>query len=234
MALNYGYYKGKIVSILPLQHKRRKNEIQYHLHARLSGDGLDSVETWDTAINVGTNQRTDLLKFKLVNDFAHAILPSLRNAQLGFTDLTATDKLPALDFLRSDILSGTGEWQNSDVMDGSESLEPVAYLKLLLQKAQSQNATVYVFGRSYTGGDLGIHDVHMNQGSSTDDFINDGVDDHNDHNDVWQDGAVLVDFGLSAWSAYFTAFTQQSVPTDKLGNPSPGGHGITQQDEGSI
>jgi uncharacterized protein YukJ len=65
----------------------------------------------------------------------------------------------------------------------------------------------------------------MNQGS-TGSFVNNGVDDHNDHNDVWQDGAVLVDLGDPEWVGYFTAITQQLVPTDDLGNPKTGGHSI--------
>jgi hypothetical protein len=36
--------------------------------------------------------------------------------------------LPALDFLRSDILANTGKWRDSDVMDGSELPEPAATL----------------------------------------------------------------------------------------------------------
>lgn len=73
----------------------------------------------------------------------------------------------------------------------------------------------------------------MNQGSSGG-FINNGHDDHNDHNDVWQDGAVLVDLGEPEWAGYFTAFTQQKVPTDGRGNPASGSHGITDSDDGSM
>jgi uncharacterized protein YukJ len=116
-------------------------------------------------------------------------------------------------------------------MDGSGHGEPAASLARLLQQAHAASAYVYIFGRTYRGGDLGIHDVHMNQGSSGA-FVNDGRDDRNDHNDVWQDGAVLVDLGDDRWAGYFTAFTQQSVPTDKLGNPDSGGHPIGDTDPG--
>src|SRR5262249_32298174 len=79
----------------------------------------------------------------------------------------------------------------------------------------------------------GIHDVHMNQGSSGS-FLNNGRDDHNDHNEIWQDGAVIVDFGQPECSAYFTAFTQQMVPTDDLGNPEKQSHEIQDSDPGSL
>jgi uncharacterized protein YukJ len=77
----------------------------------------------------------------------------------------------------------------------------------------------------------------MNHGS-TGKYLNHGVDSAHghllDHNDVWQDGGVLVDLGASGWSAYFTAFTKQLVPTDDRGNPAPNGHQISEADEGSL
>src|ERR1700759_2911110 len=106
-------------------------------------------------------------------------------------------------------------------MDGLDDAEPPLTLKRLLSKAHQQSFDVYVFGRFYSDGD-GIHDVHLNQGS-TKSFIHRPGDDSNDHNDIWQDGAVLVDPGEPEWSTYFSAFNQQLVPTDDLGNPLPGG-----------
>jgi len=135
--------------------------------------------------------------------------------------LTGQAALPALDFLRSDLLANTGKWRDSDVMDGSDTAEPAGSLKRLLSKAHQQNLDVYIFGRFYSEGD-GLHDVHLNQGS-TQSFIHRPGNDSNDHNDVWQDGAVLVDVASPEWAAYFSAFNQQLVPTDDLGNPLPGG-----------
>jgi len=191
-----------------------------------------SQEQWDTAINVGTTDSDDLLQYKLVYDFSHQITATLRPAAEGFTALTGTAAIPALDFLRSDVLAGTGMWRPSDVMDGSEVVEPVASLLRLFANAQNSTADVYIFGRSYTDGSLGVHDVHMNQGSSGG-FINHG-NDANDHNDIWQDGALLVDLGDAGWAAYFPAFQQQNVPTDDLGNPIAGAHPMTAADDGSL
>jgi uncharacterized protein YukJ len=106
------------------------------------------------------------------------------------------------------------------VMDGSEGAEPAASLKRLLSGAHQENRDVYIFGRFFSQGN-GLHDVHLNQGSSKG-FIHRPDDDSNDHNDIWQDGAVMVDIGEPEWAAYFSAFNQQLVPTDELGNPQPG------------
>jgi uncharacterized protein YukJ len=224
--------KCKIVTSPRLVPSRKGQEVQYHLRSTLRVTDPDgSTEDWDSAINVGTNDSDDLLLYKLVYDFQHSVIESLKSASSGFDDLTGSSSLPALDFLRSDVLKGTGDWRDSGVMDGSLNVEPVASLLRLLQKARGQQFDVYVFGRKYTDG-LGVHDVHMNQGS-TGSFINNGTDD-NDHNDIWQDGAVLVDVGQPEFAAYFTAFTQQLVPTDNLGNPVAGGHQIGTTDEGSL
>ena len=102
----------------------------------------------------------------------------------GSQDLTGQRKLPALDFLRSNLLDNTGKWRDSDVMDGSDDTEPAATLKRLLSRAHRESRDVYIFGRFYAQGD-GLHDVHLNQGSSKG-FIHRPGDDSNDHNDIWQ------------------------------------------------
>ena len=215
MTLPYGFVKTKVTSEPKLKSSRHGHEVQYHLHCNLDVGG----ETWDVAVNVGTSDADDLLKYKLVFDFRHAIIQTLTAANAGSSDLTGQSALPALDFLRSDLLANTGKWRDSDVMDGSDSTEPAASLKRLLLRAQQESRDVYIFGRFYSQGD-GLHDVHLNQGS-TKGFIHRPGNDGNDHNDVWQDGAVMVDIGEPEWAAYFSAFNQQMVPTDDLGNPLP-------------
>jgi len=232
MALTYGFLRCRVASTPQLKGSRHGQETQYHLHATLAYDSGGGETQWDCAINVGTDDADDLLQYRLIYDFHHPVMAQLLAAPPGFSDLTGTADLPALDFLRTDVLSETGSWRPSDVMDGSESPEPLASLKRLLVAAQQSAAAVFVFGRKYTDGD-GIHDVHMNQGSQGSGFFNFG-DDRNDHNDVWQDGAVIVQVDGQRVAGYFTAFTQQIVPTDGLGNPQPNAHEITDADVGSM
>jgi uncharacterized protein YukJ len=164
MHLTYGVLKCKVVSDPQLKATHRKHETQYHLHTTLEirlDDG--STAQWDSAINVGTNDSDDLLNYKLIFDFHHAVMGELQTAKSGFSDLTGVNALPAIDFLRSDVLAETGPWRQSDSMDGSMEVEPVASLLRLLLAARANQSDVWVFGRKYTDGD-GIHDVHMNQG----------------------------------------------------------------------
>ena len=220
MTLPYGYVRATLASEPRMKASRRPREIQYHLHAALNVAGGQ----WDVAINVGTTDGDDLLRYKLVYDYEHPMLKVLAGRPDGPDDLTGTKALPALDFLRGDLLPGTGKWRDSDVMDGSEFPEPAASLKRLLSRAYADGLTVFVFGRFYKEGD-GIHDIHMNQGSSGGFVHRTNIDD-NDHNDVWQDGAVLVQVDQEQWAAYFSAFTKQLVPTDYLGNPDENGRPI--------
>jgi hypothetical protein len=60
MAPTCGFVKCKMVSTPKVQSSRHKNEIQYHLHVTVAVSGAGgSIEQWDTAINVGTNDFDD-------------------------------------------------------------------------------------------------------------------------------------------------------------------------------
>jgi uncharacterized protein YukJ len=201
--------------------------VQYHLHADLTVAGAHGV--WDTAVNVGTTDADDLLNYRLVADFHHPIITTLKAAAAGFHDLTSKHVLPALDFLRSDVLKETGHWRKSDVMLDVETARPYSDLKKLFERALTAKSDVYIFGRRYTTGGDGIHDIHMNQGSRKPHLHAD-----KDGNDVWQDGAVLFDFGTPQWIAYFTTFTQQNVPTNQVGDPNANSHPIGDNDPGSM
>ena len=231
--IRYGFVKCKVLgSHMKPSFNKKTKETQYHLHATLQLGKSGNSENWDSAINVGTDDSDDLLRYKIAFDFHHPIVDTLSGADYGFNNLTDKQELPSLDFLRSDILKETGPWRDSDVMDGSLNASPVDKLKPLFDKAHALGLDVYIFGREYNTND-GIHDVHMNQGS-TGSFTNTGSGDRGDHNRIWEDGAVFVDLGEGKWAAYFTAFTQQMVPTDKLGNPVDNAHEIDDGDDGSL
>src|SRR5882757_4570692 len=137
MPLAYGYVKTKVTSEPKLKPSHHGHETQYHLRCNLAVGGA----TWDAAVNVGTNDSDDLLKYKLAFDFRHPIIQTLAAADAGSHDLTDADKPPALDFLRSDLLADTGKWRDSDVMDGSDEVEPAGSLKRLLSRAHRTIST---------------------------------------------------------------------------------------------
>lgn len=231
--LGYGFIKGVVISSPVLKSSRHKLELQYHIHVLIQVESREEgYQQWDAALNIGTNDADDLVLYRLVYNYSNPLINLLRAAPAGYNDRTGQTSLPSLDFLRSNVLFDTGKWRDSDVMDGSDLTEPVSSIMRLLEKARSSGATVYIFGRTYTDGVQGIHDVHMNQGSGGS-FLNNGKDNHNDHNDIWQDGALIVDLGGPQMAAFFLAFAQQNVPTDDLGNPAEGSHPIANNDPGS-
>lgn len=223
MTLPYGFAKATVTGDPWLKPSPGPRGTEYHVHSTLDVAG----NSWDVAINVGTDDADDLLVYKLVYDFHHPFLANLSGAPMGRNDLAGTTGLPALDFQRSDVLAETGGWRASGVMDGSISPEPVASIARLLSNAKSQVLTIYIFGRFYSGGD-GIHDTHMNLGS-TGKYLHRPGSGNKDQNDVWQDGALLVDLGAGRWAGYFAAFQNQLLPTDDLGNPRPGAKPIGAQ-----
>ncbi|WP_210214822.1 DUF2278 family protein [Mesorhizobium sp. M1A.F.Ca.ET.072.01.1.1] len=147
MSLSYGFVKAKINGAPVLKAEPFGHETQYHLHASLDVAGA----AWDVAINVGTDDSDDLLQYKLVFDFRHPIIQALEAAQAGQCDLTDRNALPALDFMRSDVLAETGRWRLSDPMDGSLHPEPVASMSGILEQARQAALDLYVFVRFYSG-----------------------------------------------------------------------------------
>jgi hypothetical protein len=74
MALTYGFLKGKVADIPGLRPKRIKHEIQYHLHATIRVElSSGTAQDCDSAINVGTSDSDDLLKYKSAFDFRHPV-----------------------------------------------------------------------------------------------------------------------------------------------------------------
>ena len=80
MALTYGLIKCKLKSGSVLKASRHKNEIQYHIHTTLQSNDGD----WDSAINVGTNDADDLLKYKLIYDYRNSLIGQLKLMAQGF------------------------------------------------------------------------------------------------------------------------------------------------------
>ena len=76
MTLVYGFVKTKVTSEPKMKPSRHGHETQFHLHCNLDVDG----DRWDVAINVGTNDADDLLKYKLVFDFRHPVIQTLAAA----------------------------------------------------------------------------------------------------------------------------------------------------------
>ncbi|KAL4971464.1 hypothetical protein BDW66DRAFT_163676 [Aspergillus desertorum] len=161
---------------------------------------------YQAAINVKSTGKDTRLVFWLNRDFSHSITQTLSALDSGFTAISSSDdQLKGLDYLRTQglldinagrILPHDIPGPNNDILD---VLDPI------LSDAIAQKAQMYIFGSSYG---TGIHDVHMNQGSLP-----------RFENGVYEDGALLFEFGDGHWEAIFLAFSSQKIPTDENGEP---------------
>jgi uncharacterized protein YukJ len=71
---------------------------------------------------------------------------------------------------------------------------------------------IYVFGEPFSSGDLGVHNIHQNQGdpSGTSWWYENGI---------WQDGATIIEKSDGTITAFINKFTSQSYITDGNGHP---------------
>ena len=133
-----------------------------------------------------------------------AAFKSMAKLSSGIHALASNATSGALDYVRKKALkaSDPASWTLAQADATLDELEA-------LLKSSKQ---VWVFGAAYTTG-LGIHDVHLNQGdpAGTQWYAANGV---------WQDGGVIVQSGKKL-RAFLTKFTNQSLDTDKNGNPKP-------------
>ncbi|RHZ43283.1 YukJ family protein [Aspergillus thermomutatus] len=172
-----------------------------------------SSKQHQAAINVKSTDKDTRLVFWLNRNFSHPITQDLSSLDEGFTLLSSNSnsnstELEGLDYIRTEglvdinagkVLPHDIPGPNNDILD---SLDPI------LSGAIAQKARVYIFGSSYG---TGIHDVHMNQGSLP-----------QFENGVYEDGALLFEFGDGHWEAVFLAFASQRIPTDQRGEAEKG------------
>jgi len=204
---NYGVLKCQAVQTI-----RGSNEFP-HYQIRATAKGEDHR----IAINVKSEQKPSELLYIIVDDFHHPMTDALTDLPDGFTALDGKRTL-SLDYIRSNLfqredltpLPHHAPGENSDL---NEKLDQ------LVAKSVDGEAVLYVFGdRSAAQAEQkdkffdftptqGIHDVHMNQGNTVDDFKED--------NGVYQDGGLLIHYPAeNRWSAVFLAYQHQAWHTD--------------------
>ena len=161
------------------------------------------------AINIKSGDRQESrLAYWTVANFTHPITTQLAELSLGFTLLAATRQQGganglALDFIRSNLFDRTSgrilphdvQGANNDILDE---------LKPLIDRALADEAKVFIFGSAFDNG-KGIHNVHQNQGNAAR-WARD--------NGVFQDGALLFQFGDGHFEAVFIGFASQAVHTE--------------------
>jgi uncharacterized protein YukJ len=169
-------------------------------------------------VNVQSQQSPSELLFLVLEDFHHPLTDALPAAGSGWTPLPSRPGGPNLDYIRANLFDpSTMRLLPPDVTGPDNDLADL--LDHYVRRAMGDPQVVaYVFGERFgpepTTADKvfgfrpgnGVHDVHMNQGNSSQFRRDDGV---------WQDGALLLHLAAeSRWVAIFLAFQSQAWHTD--------------------
>jgi uncharacterized protein YukJ len=205
---NYSVLKGHIVDI---DDKDKDKDPHYRLFIS------DGSQTFKAAINVGSKSKVvaeklpgippSFLLVLLDRNYQNPIVDKLSDLPLGFTSIEKKPNTIALDYIRKnlfdpaamEIVATTKDGDNNDMFDTLSSI--------VENNVNNQNLEVYVFGSKFTKGEIGIHDVHMNQGSLDKNFTED--------DGIYQDGGLFFHFKQqNKWIALFSAFQSQCWHTD--------------------
>jgi uncharacterized protein YukJ len=216
MLKNYSCLKGIVSQDLE---DHIKHTMTHH-NLIVQANGLDYQVNIDTQSDSIPN-----VKVYYTDQFSNELLTNLN--KLGNEGLFSLDKLPRtsrLDYLRSGILK---------VAD-LKNILPKSWQEIsaLLDQYLICGAKVCILGESYYNSETiqeipyglhlrqtynhlpprGIHDIHMNQGTSL-------MMSQSKNNGIYQDGAIFVETPDNTTMAFFFKFAEQSLVTDDAGNP---------------
>ncbi len=218
---NYGVLKGR-----PVEYRLAIPE-NPHFQIHLNNAGVD----YRVSVNVKSEGYPSELEYVADDNFQHPITATLSELPLGFTALPREENGLALDYIRGNLfnqkqlrrLPFSRPGPDNDLNDLLES-----YLKRAIDYP---GAMIYAYGEpwgperntpdkifGFLPGN-GVHDVHMNQGNSS---------QFRGQNGVWQDGGLLIQFPAEEerWIAVFLKFQSQTwhttetngqaIPTDRI------------------
>lgn len=216
---NYSILKGR-ASALALD-----DDSSPHIEVRIDAAGI----SYRIAVNARSSVHPHDLLYRRQDPFAHPLLAGLAGLSPGVTSIRDRPDL-ALDYVRGNFVQRDAMEIAPFQHDGPHN-DLRDYLEPAIEQGISDDSVAfYAFGEpwgpeprdpdQYFGflPGRGIHDIHMNQGSS-------GA--HKNDNGPNQDGALLIHFGAeNRWAAVFLAFQSQSWVTDPAtGHPIADGGG---------
>jgi uncharacterized protein YukJ len=222
----YGALRGRVVASA----EERNDRTTPHYQILVMADG----EPWRIAVNVKSSDKSrkgpdrSIVLYRIVDDFRHPILDTVKQFNEGFHPLAAGLKNGGLDYVRGHLFDPKDmRLLPPDVPGDGNDLNDL--IDAQVERAKDDpSAEIFAFGQSWGPENKpdktfkfkpnrGIHDIHMNQG-------NPHSGGHAGDNGVWHDGGLLFWFpGAYRWVAVFLAFQSQSWHTDdRSGNPIEG------------
>lgn len=183
----------------------------------------DGQYDYRIAINVKSVVKPYDLLYLVDDNFIHPITDGLVKLDFGYHKLSSKPGELALDYIRGNLFDVTKMKPLPFNVPGRDN-DLNELIDLFIQRAiASEEAVIYAFGEPWGPENIpdkifkfspgrGIHNIHMNQGSSGK-FARE--------NGVWQDGGLLIHYpSRNQWMAAFFAFQSQSFHTNDItGDP---------------
>lgn len=220
MSLDQGY--GVVVGTRDSYYRDPVNDYGQYYHGNLKVRTPTGV--YHCAIDVDSHSLPNGVLWRVV-ELRPSMLKGVGVLADGWHPLIATRVSGALDYIRNPDLKRRRlgclaaplggilrhmslpvdqPWRSGVSLDALNELEPLV----------AHAARVFVFGEPFNGGDLGVHNVHQNQGDPI-------GSQWSPSNGIWQDGATIIQRMDGSFAAFCNKFKTQSDRTDANGRPLP-------------
>ena len=205
----YGVLKGKAIET------KKGTGNSPHFQVLVSDDKL----LYRLAVNVESQEPPSDVLYYVDENFQHPIRDLLEPMPKGYSQLETKPGGAALDFIRGNLFdTSLMKPLPYDVPGQNNDLNELVQ-KFIDKAIAMESSELYAFGERWGPEDVrdkffgfapgnGIHDIHMNQGSSAAFEKYDGV---------WQDGGLIIHLPEEKrWVAIFLAFQSQCFHTDDV------------------
>lgn len=154
-------------------------------------------------VNLKSRTKTKI-EYKEIKNLTEIHFTNILSKPDGFHRLEPNSESGALDFIRHPGIENTGIWKREN---GTNVIQ-------VMQSFLKEVKRVYIFGEPYDRGELGIHNVHMNQGDKIGSVF--AIE-----NGIWQDGGVMFEYEHpnQQHGLLLTKFEGQRLNTDDFGRP---------------
>ncbi|OOM78718.1 YukJ family protein [Clostridium sp. BL-8] len=205
---NYGVLKAKAIN-------SQMGKFHYQVLVKDENDVKYRI-----AINVKSEEYPSEVLYFINEDFKWKNIDKFLKLKSGFTEIQSNSLNMALDYIRGDLFESSKMIPLASRVTGPDN-DLNEKIDFYIKKAIGTESVIYAYGEKWGPENKsdkyfkfepgnGIHDIHMNQGS-TDNWKKD--------NGIWQDGGILIYFEkTNRWVGIFLAFQSQSWCTCDNGN----------------
>lgn len=206
---NYGVLKGNVI-----------NSMMGDEHYQVLIKDEKNTE-YRIAINVKSQEYPSEVLYLISEDFKSENITQLPKLKSGFTKINHNVPPIALDYIRENLFDPSKMIPLASKVTGLDN-DLNEKIEHYIKEAIETDAILYAFGQKWGPEENtpdnyfqfipgnGIHDIHMNQGNTT---------NWKKDNGIWQDGGILIYFeNTKKWLGIFLAFQSQVFSTDNKGN----------------